>query len=338
MKGGGDPIGSRFEPELIDPSFQRSMFRSDKGRLPIQPPRRIVIGLLVVASWGWAASTAKTMSACLSLSPFRALPALGGIQPSPEELRDKVVSSLGPLLDSNWVVRPAGSCPEHQAILDVFQMPADIVSSTDGPTLRIRLEWHHQPGQTEFFLSCPGRALPPVAAIAEQLRAVAQQMTAQVDFHSTPEGADLNISGLAGPGEQLQTPLTLKMPPGVLSVEFSRDGLVRRKDTLVSTGGLYDIHADFRRSRIAPETMPAPRRTWPWWAATSASLLATLCLQWEQNQAQQAYSDLGATATSRQFDSKWRDLRRANLLRNGFLGLTLVVGAGSAWLQWGQTR
>lgn len=277
------------------------------------------------------------MPVCLSLSPFRAVLALGSGKTSPEELRDKVIASLNTSPDPDWTAAMAGSCPEHAATLDVFQMPSDIAASPDGPTLRIHLEWHHQPGQTEFFLPCPNRALPSPSTIAEQLRVVARQMAALVELHSLPEGADLRIAGLPS-SASLRTPLVLKMPPGVLSVEFSRDGLVRRKDTVVSIGGLYEIRADFRRSRIDPQIQPVKRRTWPWWAATSASLLATLCLQWEQNQAQRAYSDLGETASAAQFDSKWRDLHRANLLRNGFLGLTLVLGGGSAWMEWGPTR
>jgi hypothetical protein len=338
MKGGIAPFGSRFEPELISLSVSKFRARRTGSSRSVRGRYLVFLALAAAVAPGRAASTERNMPVCLSLSPFRAVAALGSGQPRPEELRDEAIAQLDSSLDSSWTAAMAGSCPEHEAILDVFQSPSDIVASADGPTLRIHLEWHHQSGQTEFFLACPNRTLPSSATIAEQLLAVARQMSARIELHSVPEGADLRIAGMAAAQPRLQTPLVLKMPPGVLSVEFSRDGLVRRKDTVVSIGGLYEIRADFQKSRIDPQIHPDKRITWPWWAATSASLLATLGLQWEQNRAQRAYSDLGATATSAQFDSKWRDLRRANLLRNGFLGLTLVLGGGSAWMEWGPTR
>jgi hypothetical protein len=280
----------------------------------------------------------RSVPTCLSISPFRALPALGKGLPSPEDLRDQVIGAFRGQLDSGWIARPAGSCPESIAILDIFQAPSDIVPSADGPSLRIRLEWHHQAGQTEFFLPCPKRAPPSAAEISEQLRAVAQQMSARVELHSLPEGAGLRVTGLGFVQDTLRTPMVLKTPPGAFSAEFSLGGLTRRMDTVVTTGGLYDIRADFRASRIDPGLVPVSRRTWPWWGATAAAFAATIFFEWEQTHAQHAYSALGATDSPNLFAARWGDLRQANLLRNGFLGLTLICGTGSAWFEWGQSR
>jgi len=280
----------------------------------------------------------RFLPTCLSVSPFRAVSALGHGSPSPEDLRDRVLAALNDRDDSAWIARTAGSCPESMAVLDIFQAPSDVVAAPEGPTLRFRLEWRHQPGQTEFFLPCPNRMSPSADSIAQQLRAVAQQMSAQVSVRSTPEGIPFRVDGLPGSGEPLVTPLVLKTPPGALSVEFSRDGLVRRVDTVVSLGGLYEIDADFRTSRIDPKVVGAVHRTWPWWGATAVAAATTIFFEWRQTQAQTAYSALGPGDPPERFSAKWSDLREANLLRNGFLGLTLVLGTGSAWLEWSRSR
>ena len=280
----------------------------------------------------------RFLPTCLSISPFRAVPALGRGSPTPEDMRDRVLVALNGGGDSSWIARMAGSCPESMAVLDIFQTPSDVVAAPEGPTLRFRLEWRHQPGQTEFFLGCPNRIAPPVDSIARQLRAVAQQMSARVSVRSTPEGTPFRVEGIPGFGEPMVTPLVLKTPPGAFSVEFSRDGLVRRVDTVVSLGGFYEIDADFRTSRIDPKVVRAAHRTWPWWSATAVAGATAIFFEWRQIQAQSAYSALGPGDPPERFAAKWSDLRQANLLRNGFLGLTLVLGTGSAWLEWGRSR
>lgn len=280
----------------------------------------------------------RFLPTCLSISPFRAVSALGHGSPSPEDLRDRVLAALNSHGDSAWIARTAGSCPDAMAVLDVFQAPSDVVAGPGGPTLRFRLEWRHQPGQTEFFLPCPNRVAPPADSIALQLRAVAQQMSARVSVRSTPEGIPFRVEGWSGSELDLVTPLVLKTPPGAFSVEFSRDGLVRRVDTVVSVGGLYEIDADFRTSRIDPKVVVVAHTTWPWWGATAVAAAATVFFEWRQTQAQSAYSALGPGDPPERFSAKWSDLRQANLLRNGFLGLTLVLGTGSAWLEWGRSR
>lgn len=339
MNGGGRRLGCRFQAELIDPSdFKGSMARG-RARIPW-----IWMALVLMSAYaGWAQDTGnalpvRAVPTCLSISPFRALSTLGNGSSSPEDLRDQVIAALRGQLDSGWIARAAGACPEAMAVLDIFQMPSDVVPSADGPNLRIRLEWHHQAGQTELFLSCPKREPPSVSVVAEQLRAVARQMAARLELHSSPEGAALHVTGFSPFQEEFHTPMVLKSPPGAFSVEFSLNGLVRRMDTVVVTGGLYDIHADFRAARIDPKVRAAIHRTWPWWSATAVSAAAAIFFEWKQSQAQIAYSSLGSTDSQARFAAKWRDLRDANLLRNGFLGLTLILGTGSAWLEWGQGR
>lgn len=280
----------------------------------------------------------RTLPTCLSISPFRAIPALGKGNSTPEDLRDQVLVALNRGGDSSWIARAAGACPDSMAVLDIFQTPSDLVAAPEGPALRFRLEWRHQPGQTEFFLPCPNRTALPVDSIVQQLRAVAQQMSARVSVRSTPEGVPFRVEGLSGSRSSLVTPMVLKTPPGAFSVEFNRDGLVRRVDTVVSVGGLYEIDADFRTSRIEPKVVPVVHRTWPWWGGTAIAAAATVFLEWRQIKAQDAYSALGPGDPPDRFAAKWSDLRQANLLRNGFLGLTLVLGTGSAWLEWGRSR
>jgi len=280
----------------------------------------------------------RSVPTCLSVSPFRAVPALGRGSSGPEDLRDRVLAALNRGGDSTWIARAAGSCPDSMAVLDIFQSPSDVVAAPEGLALRFRLEWRHQPGQTEFFLPCPNRTAPPVDTIVQQLRAVAQQMSAQVSLRSTPEGIPFRVEGLSPAVGSFATPLDLKTPPGAFSVEFSRDGLVRRVDTVVSVGGLYEIDADFRTSRIEPKVVPVVHRTWPWWGATAIAAATTIYFEWRQTRAQSAYSSLGPTDPPDRFSARWNDLRQANLMRNGFLGLTLVLGTGSAWLEWGGSR
>ena len=339
MNGCSRDRGFGFQPLPMDPA------NPDASRPKIRhavPWGFSVVLVLTVACSGMAQATrdipVRAVSTCLSISPFRALPALGNGFPSPEELRDQVIGAFRGQLDSGWIARPAGSCPDPMAILDIFQLPSDVVASADGPTLRIRLEWHHQPGQTEFFLPCPQKAPPPVGVISEQLRAVAQQMAARVELHSTPEGASLRLSGFSSEPGTLRTPMVVKTPPGAFMAEFSLNGLVRRMDTVVATGGLYDIHADFRAAHIDPLVPAVSHRTWPWWSATAVAAAGAIFFEWRQSQAQIAYSSLGTGDSPDRFAAKWSDLRRANLLRNGFLGLTLILGTGSVWFEWGQGR
>jgi hypothetical protein len=340
MTGGPRRGGCTFEPERMDASnFTACTATGNRGF------SWWIGAALVLVSVGTGSADptkeplrVRSVPTCLSISPFRALPSLGSGLPSPEDLRDQVLLAFRGKLDSGWIARSAGTCPEPMAILDIFQLPSDLVASADGPTLRIRLEWHHQSGQTEFFLPCPKRSPPPAALIAEQLGSVAQQMAARVELHSSPEGAQVKCTGIQPDQAMLETPMVLKTPPGAFSARFSLDGLDRRTDTVLSTGGLYDIHVDFRSAHIDPGVTSVPRKTWPWWGATAVSAATAIFFEWRQSKAQIAYSSLGAGAGQDQYSAKWRDLRDTNLLRNGFLGLTLVLGTGSAWFEWGQRR
>jgi hypothetical protein len=340
MNGAWRGGGCRFHAELIPPSNFKTQQLKDTQRVS-RTFRMAWVLLCAFAGMTLASpdtSMVRAVPTCLSISPFRALPALGKGFASPEDLRDQVIAAFRGQLDSGWIARPAGFCPEPMAVLDIFQMPSDVVVSADGPTLRIRLEWHHQPGQTEFFLPCPKRAPPPAKDFAEQLRAVAQQMAARVELHSVPEGAALRVTGLSVAQESLRTPMILKAPPGAFSAEFSLNGLTRRMDTVVVTGGLYEIRADFRAAHINPGMVPTSHRTWPWWGTTAIAAAGAIFFEWRQSNAQIAYSSLGAGDSPDRYTAKWNDLRQANLLRNGFLGFTLILGTGSAWFEWAQNR
>lgn len=277
--------------------------------------------------------------ACLSLSPFRAVPGLG-VGLSPERTRDQVLTDLGTSNDSGFFARLAGTCPENVPILDVFQDPGDLIVSGTGTSIRFRLEWHHVPGETEFYLTVPKRQTLPVSQISSQLHAVAEQMLARVELRSQPDSVSVRIFSegreLGGPQS---TPVVVKTPPGVFSVQFSRNGLMRRKDTLLVAGGIYEFQADFRSTKvnsgISGSTPPDPL---PWWTATGISFALTLWLASRQNQAEAEYHALAATDPAERFESRWRDLRDANILRNTGIGLTLALGGSSAWIQWIRPR
>jgi hypothetical protein len=283
------------------------------------------------------ASVERSVPVCLSLSPFRAYPGLASTAPNPETARDQVLEAMRSRRDSAWTLRAAGNCPDGLPVLDVFQNPGDLVRSSDGTALRFRLEWHHQEGPTEFYVTCPHDKVPRPDSLAIQLLAVSQQMVARVEMVSNPESVDLQVLNLGG--LKTRTPLLLKTPPGVVSVTFLHEGQERRKDTLVGVGGLYQMRADFQPIALVPE---AHRKwkppTWPFWVATAAAVVATGILEAEQLRAQRSYSNLGPDDSQARYDQSWSDLRRSNVLRNVSLGLTLVLGAGSSWWQWGGAR
>ena len=269
---------------------------------------------------------------------MRAFPALGNGADGPEKARDRILEALKPKLDSGWIARPAGLCPDHMPVLDLFQLPVDLVQAADGPMLRFRLEWHHQAGETEFFAPCPGRAAPSPIDLAAQLTSVVRQMFAVISLRSNPEPVDLRILNL--PNRDWRTPLQVQIPPGAFFVSFLHDGVERRKDTTVSVGGLYEIRADFLPKHLDPDVGSGGSRpkTWPWWTATALAVCLSAVFEYRQIDAQRAYSDLGPRDSRAKFDQTWSDLRQANLLRNSSLGLTLLLGASSSWLEWGRAH
>ena len=278
---------------------------------------------------------------CLAISPLRAIPAISARKDSlgPEGWRDAVVRSLRQSrTDSSWIFRSAGECPESVAILDVFQFPTDVVASAQGQALRMRMEWKHVAGQTEFFLSASEKHPLEPSSVADQLLTIADQQMAQVELSSLPPGATAKwLSGAQwrslGPAPQ-----SILLPPGALSVSFETNGKQRRIDTLVDAGRNYLVLADFRASRIDPQIRWEPRRTWPWWSLTLVSVAGGLWATREQVLAQRAYSNLGSGDTPATFSQKWSQLRTANLWRNGLFSAAVVFGIGAGWLEWSNGR
>lgn len=316
-------------------------FRQLSSRMPKARRNRrngAGFGILVLTCCAsiWGQPSDFSVPACLSLSPFRALPSLDARLPDPETARNQVLEAWKSRRGPDWIMRAAGTCPEGMPVLDVFQVPTDILRSPDGPVLRFRMEWRHMAGPTEFFVSCPHSKLPRPDSLASQLFVVAQQMVARIDLESSPDRASLRIPNLP---DTLFTPLLLKTPPGAFSVSFLHDGMERRKDTLVASAGLYEIRADFLPTRIRSDPGAEIRRpTWPAWALTAVAVVAAGVMEWRQEKAQRAYSRLGAGESSDRFDQAWSDLRSANVQRNVAIGLTLFIGAGTSWWEWGRSR
>ena len=296
--------------------------------------------LLACAAVGATNSPRRSQPTCLSVSPFRAIASLAGVSDTlgPERWRDLVLQKLRSQPDSAWVFRKAGECPDSMASIDVFQLPGDVVASPSGQVLRIRLEWRHTPGQTEFFLPASGRQPPTAQRIASQLMAVADQMMARVEITSSPNGATVRLGAALGGQEMGRCPLVLLAPPGALSLEFSLQEKIRRMDTLVVLGGFYEVHANFRNSRIDPKVGLEPTRTWPFWSLTLVSTLGGIWAAREQVVAQRAYDRLKAGDDPAQFSRRWEDLRTANLLRNGLLSAGLAFGIGATWLEWSNAQ
>ncbi len=296
-----------------------------------------IFALLVGAPVAGALELVQT--SCLSLSPFRAVSLVRtAAAGSAETLRDQVLIELKHETDSAWIFQPAGGCPQGMAVLDVFQKNEDLVSTPQGNSLRFRLEWRQLPGMTEFFLPIPSKTLPSPLAIAEQLRAVASQMLARVDLRSIPDSVSFRVVSAGGKIPMRSTPARIVVPPGPLSLEFQYQQLVRRRDTLVGSGGLYDLEVNFTPSRLILASTKIPpkdtRRTWPAWAAVGLAVVGSAWTTYQQDQAQKEYSSLGASSSGESFERKWNALREANRIRNACLGATLILAGGAGWLEW----
>ncbi|GEM_PF-1556508 len=305
---------------------------------------RWAVTLLVVALAGTDihAMDSNPVS-CLSLSPFRAVSSLQGApNQAAETLREQVLANLQSQQDSLWVFHAAGACPQDLAVLDVFQKPEDLVATPQGNSLRFRLEWRQIQGTTEFFLPLPAKQLPSAVSVSQQLRAVARQMLARVDVRSTPDSVSFQVVSVSGKHPLRTTPDWFLVPPGPLSMEFRHRDLVRRRDTLLASGGLYEVGIDFTPKRVVLssgiESSPKKRRTWPAWAAVGVALAGSAWTTYQQEQAQKAYSSLGPDDHPDAFDRKWSDLQDANRLRNICLGVTLVLTGGAGWLEWDSTH
>lgn len=341
--GRTDPFESTFQRTLDAPTPKKTRTeRIGFGPTAIRESWRFAssaLALVLAVVTSVTHSGEVTQTSCLSLSPFRAVSLVRGSAPgSGEALRDQVLSELKRATDSSWNFQAAGGCPQGLAVLDVFQKNEDLVSTPQGNSLRFRLEWRQIPGMTEFFLPLPAKQLPSPVAIAEQLRAVANQMLARVEVGSVPDSVSFKVVSAGGRIPVQITPMRIVVPPGPLSLEFQYQDLTRRQDTLVGSGGLYEVQVNFTPTRVVlPATvLPAKvvRRTWPAWAAAGLALVGSAWTTYQQERAQKAYSSLGANSPSGAFDQKWSDLRDANRVRNACLGATVILAGGAGWLEW----
>lgn len=284
----------------------------------------------------------QIQKACLSVSPFRAVTTLKG-SASPEQERDRVLEAWRRKGDSSWVIAAAGNCPDGLAVLDVFQRAEDVVSSPQGQSLRFHLEWRHLAGATDFFLPVARRALPEPAAVAGELQAAARQMFARMEIQTNPSALPFELRSGGGALSNLQSPGEFLVPPGPLSLVVHQGNFSRRLDTLLTPGSNLLLQVEFPTVRKIlvqedPQPVSTKRVTWPYWAATIASVAATVVVSWQEKSLHRTYDALGPTDSQEAFDASWREYRRANLLRNAGLGFTLVVAGSAAWMEWGRVH
>jgi len=271
---------------------------------------------------------------CLSVSPFRASSSVDSA--SVRIQKDRLLDSLREQLGSGWRVEPAGHCPSGTAILDLFQRPGDLVESSGSSLLRVRLEWRHAPGLTLVTLEPPGRLQGDVSLWSRTLAAtVRTQMLVPLQVSADAEGVVV-AGDLAG-----TLPASGLLPPGPLKLRAcAPKHLPLNVDTALGLG--RPLQLDLHLQRL-PNAGNAPggrgRRSRSGWVAYGTGLA---CLSgagwfaWRQQQASDRYRSLAENASAAQFQSRWSDVRQANLLRNGLASGALgAFGIGIA-LQWNE--
>lgn len=267
---------------------------------------------------------------CLSVSPFRA--SSGADSAAVRIQKDRLLDSLREQLGSGWRVEPAGRCPGGMTILDLFQRPGDLVESSGSTLLRVRLEWRQTPGLTLVTLEPPGRLQGDVSLWSRTLAAtVRTQMLVPLQVSADAEGATVagDLSGTL--------PASGLLPPGPLRLRaVAANHLPLNVDTVLGLGRPVQLDLHLQRLAQAGGGRKRSRKGWVAYGAGVACLGGAAWFAWRQQQATDRYRSLAENAPPAQFQSRWSDVRQANLLRNGLAGGSLgAFGIGIA-LQWNE--
>lgn len=274
-----------------------------------------------------AASGMAGVRPCLSVSPFRASQSddTAIVKTAKHRLLDSLRSRLG----VHWQVEAAGSCPSEVPVLDLFQRPGDLVEAGGNSILRARLEWRHAPGMVIVSLEPQGRLQGDAGLWATMLEAtIRTQLLVPIQVSSDVRGGSVT-GDLAG-----ILPVSGMLPPGVVRLRLEADGRIPVVlDTLLEPGQPLQLDVHLLPLPVAMPAMvprPAARARWVAYGAGGLCLAGAGWFAIQQSSAQNKYASLDAGASRSQFDSRWRDVRQANLWRNALGGAGLgALGIGA---------
>lgn len=303
------------------------------GTFPYGPPAfgapgmSSVTGVLAaIVLWALCAPSAAAESACLSISPLRLAP-----RDEAAALADRsaaLIDLLRQELGEEWSVHTGGECPSSKPVLDLFQTPQD---AADSPT-RVRLEWRGSPGSAVVALPHESGAPPTEKDVALLIAQVVRtQLLSQVSIDSRPS-ARVSVFARGRDRQDLGwTPVLVRRLPGPLRLELEADGFTSLQiDTALAPG--QDLRLQLRLAG-GPQKASASRpgrvvwqAPWLYYGIGGFCLAASGIFAYFQSEAQDRYSNLGPEDRDEEFSERWAELRRANLARNGTLGMAVLFG------------
>lgn len=264
---------------------------------------------------------------CLSVSPFRA--SQSGDTATVKAVKQRLLDSLRSRLGVRWQVEAAGGCPGDAPVLDLFQRPGDLVEAGGNSILRARLEWRHAAGMVIVSLEPQGRLQGDAGLWATMLEAtIRTQLLVPIQVSSDAAGGSVtgDLAGLL--------PVSGMLPPGVVRLRVEAEGRIPVVlDTLLVPGQPLQLDVHLLPLPVAMPASRARSARRSHWAAYGVGGLCLAGAGWfalRQASAQERYASLDAGASRSQFDSRWGDLRQANLWRNGLGGAGLgALGIGA---------
>jgi hypothetical protein len=280
------------------------------------------LGLLGLLAGCAALSQAAPPRPCLSVSPFRATLTS---DTATLQQRVRLLDSLRAQLKDGWLVEPAGRCPQKAPTLDLFQRPGDLVEIPGNAMLRVRMEWRHVAGATIVTLEPQGHLGGDMSQWSRTLAFVAQQqmlVPVQIGSNASQTSISGSLDGIA--------PISALLPPGPLHLEAKApDRISQRVDTVVQMGRPFQ--ANFHLTKV-PSARPSSTPRWIAYATATACLVGAGIFAWQQERAETRYHSLGKEDSKTSFDSRWNDVRSANLWRNGLaIGGAGALGIGLAF-------
>lgn len=288
----------------------------------------LVLGAPVLAA---DAPSVHQVSACLSISPLRALPSARLDTAQGAWWRDRLVDSLKPRLGGTmWRLAAAGNCPEGLPTLDVFQQPGDLSRDQDGSLVKLRFEWRHRPGTTLAILDDPDHPETRTGLWASQVMVAANLQLGRISV-TAPRPA--TVSHFHGSSWKTvgETPQEWAQPPGQLRLRLEFDGDSPRDiDTLLEAG--QTLKLNFVPSSPAPARNRRSRWAIPLWSASALCLIGGLWYSLEMERAYSRYARLDSSNSAQDFDDSWGEVRQTNILRNALLASSVGFMAGALYV------